>query len=122
MVTRFGLTINNSGLHARIKEIETASKKTSLLLLTSDPQEMMEFLGLDSTRYHKGFSTLDELFEWAIAMPLFRRRIFEKEAATGSRERVREKRPMYSKFVTQWLPRKQTLHSITAPLDRGETE
>ena len=119
VVTRFGLAINNTGLHARIKEIEKTSKKTSLLLLTTNPQEMMDFLGLDGTRYHKGFSTLDELFEWATAMPLFRRSIFEKETASGKNERVKGNRPMYAGFVTEWLPRKQTLHPNPARLERG---
>ena len=119
VVTRFGLAINNTGLHARIKEIEKTNKKNSLLLLTTDPQKMMDFLGLDGTRYHKGFSTLDELFEWATAMPLFRRSIFEKEIASGKNERVKRKRPMYAEFVTEWLPRKQTLHSNPAPRERG---
>ena len=101
VVTRFGLAINNTGLHARIKEIEKTNKKNSLLLLTTDPQKIMDFLGLNGTRYHKGFSTLDELFEWAIAMPLFRRSIFEKEIANEKNERVKGKRSMYARFVTE---------------------
>lgn len=103
-VTHFGLTVNYSGLHARIKEIEATHKKDSLLLLTSDPLDMMSFLRLDSLRYEKGFSTLNELFEWATAMPLFRTSFFEKGTAGEKKGRVREMRPMYSKFVTEWLP------------------
>ena len=80
-MTRSGLTINNSGLHARIKEIEGTGKTDSLLLLTSDPQEMMLFLGLDCLDHEKDFSILDILFEWAVAMPLFRKKFFAKEAS-----------------------------------------
>lgn len=117
-VTRFGLAINDSGLHARIEEIEAAHKKDSLLLLTSDPVDMMSFLSLNSLRYEKGFSTLDEVFEWATAMPLFRTRFFEKGTASEKQGRVREKRPMYSKFVTEWLPQQLDLHTSAAPPGR----
>lgn len=118
IVTRFGLAINDSGLHARVEEIEETNKKDSLLLLTSEPREMMAFLGLDSLRYGRGFSTLDEVFEWASSMPLFRKNFFEKETISGKEGRIREKRPMYSRFVTEWLPQKATFHGSTAPQDR----
>ncbi|KAF6232619.1 hypothetical protein HO173_009287 [Letharia columbiana] len=113
-VTRFGLAINDSGLHARV-QTEGTNKKDCLLLLTSYPEEMMKFLGLNGPRYDNGFSTLNELFEWAISMPLFRSKFFDKETVSGKQRRIREKRPMYSKFVTEWLPQRMTLHAGTAP-------
>ena len=103
-VTRFDLAIDNSGLHARVKKIEGTSKKDCLLFLTSDPQEMMDFVGLDGLRYEKGFSNLDELFDWAVSMPFFRKKIFQKETTSANQQRIREKRPMYATFVTEWLP------------------
>lgn len=111
-VTRFGLAINDSGLHARVGQIQETNKKHCLLLLTSNPQDMMDFLGLDKDRYEKGFSTLDELFEWAISMPLFRRDFFEKETISEKEERIREKRPMYSMLVTKWLREKRPMYSM----------
>ena len=53
IVTRFGLGINDHGLHARVEEIEETNKKVSLLHLTSEPHEMMAFLGLDDLRYER---------------------------------------------------------------------
>ena len=120
VVTRFGLVINNFGLHARVWEIEKTNKKDALLLLTSEPSEMMAFLGLDDLRYKRGFSTLDELFDWASSMPLFRKKFFEKETFSGKEGRIREKRPMYSIFITEWLPQKATFYASTAPQDRVE--
>ena len=117
-VTRFGLAINDTGLHARIEEIEATHKKHSLLLLTSDPLEMMKFLGLDHAGYEKGFSTLNELFEWAASMPFFRRTFFEKKTVSAKEQRLREKRRMYSSFVTEWLPKTTTLQTITAPPEK----
>lgn len=110
-VTRFDLAINDCGLHARVKE---SNSKDSLLHLTSNPQKMMDLLGLDVSRYDEGFFTLDELFEWTTSTPLFRRRIFEKETNSEKQGRMREKRPMYSKFVTEGLPRKMPSHTSTA--------
>ena len=114
VATRFGLKINDSGLYARIGEIEATNRKDALLLLTSNTLDMMSFLGLDCFRYEKGFSTLDELFEWAVAMPLFRRRFFEKETTSANQGCAKERRPMYLKFVTEWLPQNPTLHTSTA--------
>ena len=114
-VTRFGLAINNAGLHARIEEIEATHKKHSLLLLTGDPLKVMNFLGLDHDAYEKGFSTLDELFEWAVSMPFFRRKVFEKKTVSAKEQRLMEKRPMYSTFMTEWLPKRTTLQEIAAP-------
>ena len=107
-VTRFDLAIDDSGLHARVKKIGGTNRKDCRLFLTSDPQEMMDFLGLDGLKYEKGFPTLDELFEWAVSMPYFRKNIFQKETTSADQQRIREKRPMYAKFVTEWLPRATT--------------
>ena len=112
-VTRFGLAINDSGLHARIEEVEATHRKDSLLLLTGNPHEMMEFLGLDVARYKRGFATLDEIFGWATSMPLFPKKLFEKENVSEKERRAREKRPMYWQFVTEWLPQKTFLHATT---------
>ena len=105
-VSRFGLAIDDSGLHARDEEVEATNRRACLLLLTGEPQEIMEFLGLDSRRYDDGFSTLDELFEWTTSMPLFRRAFFKKGTIGGKQGCIREKRPMYSNLVTEWLPQK----------------
>ncbi|MCJ1459171.1 hypothetical protein MMC28_009548 [Mycoblastus sanguinarius] len=102
--TRFGFSINDTGLHARIAEIEETNKKDCLLHLTSSPQEIMEFLGLNATQFEDGFATLNEVFEWATASRLFRRKFFEKEVISDKERRMRDNRPMYSNFVTEWLP------------------
>ena len=107
-VTRFDLAIDDSGLHARVKKIEGTSRKDCRLLLTRDPQEMMDFLGLDGLKYEQGFSNLDELFDWAVSMPFFQIKIFQKETTSADQQRIREKRPMYAKFVAEWLPQAMT--------------
>ena len=103
-VTRFDLAIDDAGLHARVKKIEGGSRKDCRLLLTSNPQEMMDFLGLDGLKYEQGFCSLDELCDWAVSMPSFQRKVFQKETTSADQQRIREKRPIYAKFVTEWLP------------------
>ena len=117
-VTRFDLAIDDSGLHARVKKIEGTSRKDRRLCLTSDPQEMMNFLGLDGLKYEQGFSNLDELFDWAVSMPFFQKKIFQKETNSADEQRIREKRPMYAKFVTEWLPQAM---SSNGRLDEDKT-
>ena len=107
-VTRFDLAIDDSGLHARVKKIEGTSRKDCRLFLTSDPQEMMDFLGLDGLKYEQGFSNLDERFDWAVSMPFFQKKVFQKETTSADQQHIREKRPMYAKFVTEWLPQAMT--------------
>ncbi len=114
IATRFGLAINNHGFHIRVEELEVTRRKESLLLLTNKPQEIMEFLGLDGGRYAEGFITLDEIFEWATAMPFFRQEFFVREPVTNKKVRSKEQRPMYLKFVTEWLPRKADVGGVTA--------
>ncbi|KAL8829854.1 MAG: hypothetical protein Q9170_005995, partial [Blastenia crenularia] len=99
---RLGFTINNTGLHLRVAEIEAVHPKDCLLNLTSDPREIFEFLALDKARFDAGFTTLDDLFAWATSSRFFRRRYFEKEI-TETKGREAE-RPMYADFRTRWLP------------------
>ena len=96
---RHGLAINDSGLHLRIPEIDKTHPKDSLLHLTSDPRDIMDFLGLDFDAFITGFATLDEAFTWATSSRFFIRRPFEKVSPSK-----KDDRPMYRQFVTEWLP------------------
>ncbi|KAL8694183.1 MAG: hypothetical protein Q9218_001126 [Villophora microphyllina] len=99
---RLGFAINHVGLHIRIAEIDQTHPKDALLRLTSDPSEVMTFLGLDEARFKTGFEALDEIFAWATSSRLFRRKCFEKQASDG--QSTKAERPMYADFVTRWLP------------------
>lgn len=57
IVKPFGLTINPGGLWLRLAEIEPTNHDSSLVLLTSDPDDAMIFLGLDVDEHHRGFET-----------------------------------------------------------------
>jgi len=74
---RQGFTVNATGLHLRIAEIEETHAKDALLRLTSNPEQMMGFLDLDIDRFAGGFANLNDVFFWATSSRFFRRRYFE---------------------------------------------
>ncbi|KAJ0121743.1 hypothetical protein J7T55_008910 [Diaporthe amygdali] len=77
----FGLTADEIGLHIRIPEIERQDKKKARVLLSSEPDKVIEFLGL---MRHKGekekpfvpeeeepFDSVKDLFEYAASCKWF---------------------------------------------------
>ena len=48
IVTRYDLTLNDTGLYIRVALKRGDVKREGLLCQTSSPREMMEFLGLDA--------------------------------------------------------------------------
>ena len=105
----FGLTANDVGLHLRIREIEDVDRKKSLLLLTSDPASVLEFLGLDGERYWRPFETIDELYGYATGMRLFRRDTYIREILKANDRKRMVQRPLYRDFVDEWLPKRPQL-------------
>lgn len=110
-VTRFGLAINDNGLHLRITAIEVTQEEDALLFLTSSPEEMMEFLSLDLEIFIQSLKFLDEVFRWATTCRLFRKRFFINDVVSEQEHRLRDERPMYARFVTEWLPQQSKLDS-----------
>ncbi|KAF7895042.1 hypothetical protein EAF00_006856 [Botryotinia globosa] len=123
----FGLTINNRAFFIRIPEIELADRKKSMVFLTDNPGEILDFLGLDQEKWWKRFSTQQEMFEYAATCRMFWvRDVAEDEAegdATGSiaekgqeggverkkklkhndRQRL-AKRPIFRAWVDEFIP------------------
>ncbi|KAI1762962.1 hypothetical protein GGR53DRAFT_394497 [Hypoxylon sp. FL1150] len=70
----FGLTVDGMGLYLRIPEIESLNRKQAKILLTEDPDEILDFLGLEQDRaqWEEPFASVDDLFEYAATCRLFR--------------------------------------------------
>lgn len=114
-VTKFGLTVNNSGLSLRVAEIEKKNRALSLIQLTSEPKRMMEFLDLAVKGFGagEGFESLEEMFQWVTRSKYFRRSGYLKAG------RVKEEvRPMYWSFVGEWLPAHPEVGVTTAFVSR----
>lgn len=116
---RYGLTANDRGLHLRVREIETENKQHALISLTSDPGDLLEFLGLDVKDFNKGWSTLEGMYVFLAQHRFFRRDSYIREhhldsplsttqganGGGGTKEKKRvETRAVYRQFVEEFLP------------------
>ncbi|KAI3318268.1 hypothetical protein HD806DRAFT_316909 [Xylariaceae sp. AK1471] len=69
----FGLTVDEVGLYVRIPEIEELNKKEAKVLLSSDPSEILSFLGLkyDDKQWEEPFTSDEDIYEYATTCRLF---------------------------------------------------
>jgi hypothetical protein len=78
-IRKFGLTVNNLGMHLRIPEIELKDRKKSMILLTDEPNTILNFLGLDEEKWWKEFGSREEMFEYAAGCRMFWVKDLEEE-------------------------------------------
>ncbi|KAI0160947.1 hypothetical protein GGR52DRAFT_562298 [Hypoxylon sp. FL1284] len=73
IIRPFGLTIDEDALFIRIPEIEHLNRKQAKVLLTKDPHEVLDFLGLkhDRTQWEEPFASVTDLFEYVATCRLF---------------------------------------------------
>ncbi|KAF2220610.1 hypothetical protein BDZ85DRAFT_173649, partial [Elsinoe ampelina] len=103
IIRRYGLTANDKGLFVRIQEGEDRDWQKSMIFLTQDPQAVLAFLGLNWTTYDAGFTTLAATFHWLAQCRLLDPSAF-KEAATEHRQRNIRTRPMFRRFIEDFIP------------------
>lgn len=98
-----GLTCNDKGLHVRVEEVETYNKKASQIFLTNNPNEALDFYGLDKAKYAQGFTSETDLFDWITTGHFFFWKVYEdREESSNDRARLR-KRPMFNRFVGEYM-------------------
>ncbi|KAI0813979.1 hypothetical protein GGR55DRAFT_676114 [Xylaria sp. FL0064] len=119
----FGLTIDEVGLYLRIPEIEEIDKKVSKVLLSTDPEEVLHFLGLrfDNNQWEEPFASDNDIYEYATTCRLFPAKLNEMfadadEAKSGdeviadksklkSNDRRRmSQRPLFRKWIEEFIP------------------
>ena len=105
----FGLTANDVAFYLRIKEIEEVDKKKSLVYLTSDPDVVLNFLGLDSKKYWQPFSTVEDLYIYVTSTRFFRRDSYIREDLKANDRKRLVQRPLFRQFVAEWLPQRPHL-------------
>lgn len=98
-----GLTCNDQGLHIRVEEIEPYNKKKALLFLSRDPNKVMKFYGLDADKYWTGFMDEEDIFKWAISGRFFSLEVFDSRVPTSNDKSRLIKRPMYRRFVEEFM-------------------
>jgi hypothetical protein len=99
-----GVMCNDQGLHVLLPEIEQYDKKKALLFLTRDPDQAMEFYGLDTAKYWEGFTSEADLFRWATHGRFFSPVVFERRVETANDRARRSKRPMFARFLEEYMP------------------
>ncbi|TGJ85839.1 hypothetical protein E0Z10_g2912 [Xylaria hypoxylon] len=69
----FGLTVDEVGLYVRIPEIEEINKAEAKVLLSTDPGEILCFLGMkfDDKQWEEPFASDEVIYEYATTCRLF---------------------------------------------------
>lgn len=99
---KMGLKLSEQGLSYPVR-----SEDHSILgevPVSIDPHDMMSFLGLDFGKWEKGFTTLEDLFEWVAAGKYFDPFIFLGKLSPINEKR-NKKRKTFSKFI-EWIKNK----------------
>lgn len=130
MLRRFGFVSTPSGFFIRIEELESWNKNYARVKLSSDPDSILEYLGLDVDRYKRKFDSWDELFSYASKCRFHDPKYGEKyddqevnekfEVKAHDRSKA-HKRPMFRYWLEEYLPqhRKDTAGSASQ-LSRDE--
>ncbi|KAI1655281.1 hypothetical protein F4813DRAFT_186628 [Daldinia decipiens] len=132
----YGLTADEVGLYIRIPEIENLNKRQSKVLLSSDPIEILSFLGLkyDSTQWEQPFASMEDLMEYAATCRLFWVRPKQDGSATEadggdfdrSKMKANDRRRMkgratFRKWYDEFIPACRKAGRFTTPISTRDT-
>lgn len=99
---RAGFKLGQKGLQYIIRDEECDNRVIKEVDIDGTWSEYLSFAGYDSSRWLKGFDTLEDVFEYAVSTPLASKTIFRLEE-TNHAARVRDrKRKTYQQFL-QWI-------------------
>lgn len=108
---RFGLKHGHDGLWMPIRDVNNI---VGTILLTSDHNETLRFLGLDPMRYALGFDTLQEIFDFVVTSPYFNPDDYKLENLNAIARIRDKKRTTYNKFLEYCsnLPHKEQWNNV----------
>jgi len=101
----FGLTANDVGFHARVPEIEHEDRKKSFVLLTTEPDAVLTFLGLDAQMYWTGFETVEGLWRYVCGCRFVTPGAYRRGDLKANDRKRMGQREGYRRFVEEWVPR-----------------
>ncbi|KAJ4418557.1 hypothetical protein N0V85_001390 [Neurospora sp. IMI 360204] len=108
MIRPCGLTADDEGLWLRIPEIEKLDRKKSRVLLTTDPVEVLHFLGMQVEGYwSEPFPTVDAMFNYIATCRFFTVNESSSDPSqdNSSTKRNMKTRPIFRKWFYDFLPR-----------------
>jgi hypothetical protein len=100
----YGLTCTDTGFYVRVEQIEPNDKEKAKVFLTRDPDEAMKFYGLDTVKYWAGFRDETEIFDWVSSGRFFAPTVFARRVEKSNDRSRQAKRPMYRRFVEEYMP------------------
>lgn len=112
----FGLTANDVGLHLRIAEIEELNRKRAMLFLTSEPDDVIDFLGLDIDEYQRPFDSVEAMYEYVVCCRFFRAETYVRDDLKANDRKRMAQRELYARFVDVWVP--ENAHFIKTRVGR----
>ena len=99
---RMGFKFGHLGLRYLIRDEENFSHILDEVLITPDFRAALAFAGYDYRRWKAGFDTLEDIFRYAVSIPLATRVIFRLDE-TNHQARVRDKKRLtYNQFLA-WV-------------------
>ncbi|KAK6077731.1 hypothetical protein SCUP234_06489 [Seiridium cupressi] len=137
-----GLTVDEVGLYLRIPEIEKLDKKKAKVLLTTDPAQVLSFLGLEfgGKEWEEQFHSMEGVFEYAATSRFFwvkpadgdetadsdgDREVggdFRKKNLKSNDRRRMGQRPLFRKWIEEFLPKcREEGRFMIQALPRAET-
>ena len=108
-IRNYGLTVDEEAMYIRVPEIEAYNKKRARVALTSDPEEILDFLGLDSNTYWSGpFGSLERLFEFVAQGRIFtvadEDGLYDVRSFKANDRQRMNQRPVFRKWVVEFIP------------------
>lgn len=85
-------------------EIAPYDKKKALIFLTRDVRQAIEFYDFDVPKYEEGFQSETEIFDWVAGGRFFSPCVFRQSGEKADDRARRRKRPMYRRFVDEYMP------------------
>lgn len=112
---KMGLRFGHNGLWLPLRD---GNNLFATLLVSREIDIVLDFLGFDPTRWHEGFDSLEDIFQFIASGKRFNADIFRLENRNHT-ARVRDKkRPVYNAFLT-WIDRQESLPAFEFNSDKG---
>lgn len=117
IVSNIGFTVTDKAMMLRLRELDDAkdnsvqlqiSDKQGMLFLSNDPDQVMEFLGLNLRIYQAGFSSMNDFYAWLarcrLLTPDYVGNLQYKRRDTSNQRQKEYKRPAIKSFFEEYLP------------------
>ncbi|KAJ4368999.1 hypothetical protein N0V83_006081 [Neocucurbitaria cava] len=106
MVKPLGLTIDPTGFHIRVEEMEETNFPGSMVWIANHAEDLLRILRLDRRILNAGFNTQEEIYEYFASFWLFNPAHFAARLADQKySDRFEERSPHWTHFVKEWIPK-----------------